>query len=122
MATVWTTMEKNAEGRFAETGYFTTEPEKWFRCFKVDDPEEFISHMHRFNSIPKTPLSREDYEKLCREFGVTVGTEEEVRYIGATTPGRKNSSLHTDPEQRDLLIAEKIHILRYKGILKSPTL
>ena len=123
MATVWTTMEKKADGRFAEAGYHTTEPEHWYRCFTVEDPEEFIIHLRRFNSIPRIPLSRDEYEKVCYEFGVTPATESDLDFYGTTysTIGTKNYHLHTNPENREAAMANAIHNLRYKSIAKSRT-
>ena len=84
MATVWTTMEKTAEGRFVESGYHTTEPDKWYRCFTVEDPQEFIAHMRRFNRIPKKPLNRTEYEKVCQEFGVSPAEDKDLKIYGTT--------------------------------------
>ncbi len=121
MATVWTTMEKNADGRFVETGFHTTEPEKWYRCFTVDDPEEFIAHMVRFQSLPKKALGREDYETICSNMGVKPATDKDLEFYGTTysTIGTSNYHLHTDPENRDAAIANALHGLRYRGIKKS---
>ena len=121
MASVWTTMEKTETGRYLESGFHTTEPEKWYRCFTVDDPDEFTSHMQRFHSIPRNPLSQDEYEKLCSEFGVTPASEKDLDFFSTTLSalGTSNYSFHTDPEKRDHIIANTIHGLRYKGIRKS---
>ncbi len=123
MPTVWTTMEKNAEGRFAETGFHTTEPEKWYRFFTVADPENFITHMKRFHSLPKKALNREDYESICEETGVKPATDEDLEFYGTTysTIGTSNYHLHTEPENREAAIANALHTLRYREIRKNKT-
>jgi len=121
MAQVWSTMEKTEAGRYVESGFHTTEPEKWYRCFTVDDPDEFTAHMLRFHSIPKAPLSRDEYEKICGEFGVTPASESDLEFFGTTfsSIGTNSYQFHTDPENRDLVVANTLHGLRYKEIKKS---
>ncbi|PLY00572.1 MAG: hypothetical protein C0622_08520 [Desulfuromonas sp.] len=118
MATVWTTMEKTPEGRFMESGYHLEEPANPYRRFTVDDPEEFIAHMRRFNSIPKTALPRDQYEKICDEFGVKPVSDSELDIFGTTftTLGTSNYHFHTEPENRELGISNTIHGLRYRAI------
>ena len=121
MATVWTTMEKTTEGRFVESGYHTTEPEKWYRCFTVEDPQEFIEHMRRFNSIPKKPLSRTEYEKVCQDFDVSPAEDQDLKIYGTTltTLGTSNYHYHTDPANRQSGIENTIHGLRYRELQKE---
>ncbi len=121
MATVWTTMEKNADGRFAETGFHMNEPEKWYRFFTVNDPEDFIAHMKRFHSLPKKALSRDAYEAVCQEVGVKPATDQDLEFYGTTysTIGTSNYHLHTEPENREAAIANALHTLRYREIRKT---
>ncbi len=118
MATVWTTMEKTPEGRYAESSYSTIKPEKPYRSFTVDDPEEFIAHMQRFNRIPKKALARDEYEKVCGEFGVNPAADKDLKIYGTTYTARKTNaySMHTVPENRQHGIAYTIHGLRFRGL------
>lgn len=121
MATVWTTMEKTGDGRYVESGFHRTEPEKWYRVFTVTDPEEFIAHMRRFQSIPRKALSREAYVELCREFGVAPASEDDLELYGTTLRSSSTTSYlnHTEPENREFAIADAIHKLRYRSIRKE---
>lgn len=121
MAIVWTTMEKTENGRFVETGFHTTEPEKWFRCINVDDPEDFIAHMQSFRNIPLTPLSRGEYETLCKEYGVSPLEDSELGFYGITSSsmGTNNYRLHTRSDTRAIATANKINELRYRAIMLS---
>ena len=121
MATVWTTMEKTENGRYVESGFHTTEPENWLRCINVDDPEDFIAHMLRFRSISSAPLSRDEYEEMCKEYGVAPLEEAALDFYGTTSSsmGTHNYRLHADPETRGLATANRIHELRYRAIMRS---
>ena len=124
MATVWTTMEKDGNGRFSEAGFHLQEPATWYRYFSVEDPEEFILHMRRFASIPKKPLSRERYEELCRHYAVTPNADTELDIYGTTlsTMGTSNYQLHVEPDKRELVIANTLHDLRYRKLRRENNL
>lgn len=121
MATVWTTMEKTENGRYAETGFHTSEPEQWFRCINVEDPEDFIAHMRSFRSIPTSPLTRDEYEGLCKQYGVSILEDSELNFYGVTSSsmGTNNYRLHTRPDTRGLATANRINELRYRAIARS---
>ena len=121
MATVWTSMEKTEKGRYVESGFHTTEPEKWLRCIIVDDPEDFITHMTRFRGIPSTPLPRDKYEEMCQEYGASPLEESALHFYGTSSSsmGTNNYRLHADPETRSLATANRIHELRYRAIMRS---
>lgn len=121
MALVWTTMEKNENGRYEESGFHTTEPDSWLRCINVDDPQEFITHMRRFRAIPSTPLSKDEYEAMCKEFGASPLEGSELDFYGTTSSsmGTNNYRLHADPETRHLATVNRIHELRYREVMRS---
>ena len=121
MATVWTTIEKSENGRFEETGFHTSEPEKWFRCINVDDPEEFISHMRSFRNLPLTPLSRCEYEELCKEFGFSPVDDSDLHVYGITSSslGTNNYRMHSRPDTRRIAFVNRINELRYRAIMKA---
>jgi len=121
MATVWTTIEKDENGRYVESGFHTTEPENWLRCINVDDPEEFITHMRRFRSIPSAPLSRDNYEEVCKEYGIDPLDESALDFYGTTSSsmGTNNYRLHSNADTRGLATANRIHELRYRAIMRS---
>ena len=121
MATIWTTMEKNENGRYEETGFHTREPEQWFRCINVDDPEDFIVHMRNFRKLPLTPLSREEYETLCEEYGVSALADSELGFYGITSSsmGTNNYRLHANSDTRSVAVSNKINELRYRAIMRS---
>ncbi|EAT16856.1 hypothetical protein [Desulfuromonas acetoxidans] len=121
MATIWTTMEKTEKGRFEETGFHTSEPEQWFRCINVEDPEDFIAHMRSFRNIPLNPLSREEYEGLCEQYDVSPLKDSELGFYGVTSSsmGTNNYRLHTSPDTRSIAVANKINELRYRAIMRS---
>lgn len=121
MTAVWTTIEKNENGRYVECGFHTTEPKNWLRCIMVNDPEEFIEHMNRFRSIPSTPLSREEYEETCKKYGTTPLEESELGFYGTTSSsmGTNNYRLHSNPSTRALATTNRINELRYRAIMRS---
>lgn len=121
MANVWTTMEKTESGRYVESGFHTSEPENWIRCIVVNDPEDFIAHMTNFRSIPTTPLSRDEYERMCKKHGAAPLEESDLDFYGTTSSsmGTNNYRLHAEPETRALATANRIHELRYRAIVKN---
>jgi len=114
-------MEKTEQGRYEETGFHTSEPEQWFRCINVDDPEDFITHMRSFRNIPLTPLSREEYEDLCEKYDVSPVEDSELGFYGITSSsmGTNNYRLHARPDTRAIAVANKINELRYRAIMRS---
>lgn len=118
MEKVWSVMGKTEDNRYQEIEFCATEPEEWYRCFSVEDPEEFIAHMYRYQSLSQKKFSREDYEKMCAEFDVEPEGDEALKQCGITF-GVFAKGNHSTPESRQLSIASKIHEARYKGIKQS---
>lgn len=118
MKKVWSVMGKTEDNRYREIEFCTTEPEKWFRCFSVEDPEEFIAHMYRYQELTQKILSREDYEKICVELNVEPESDKSLKQCGITF-GVFAKGNHNTPESRQQSIASKLHEARYKGIKQN---
>jgi hypothetical protein len=120
---VWVTMEpcKDRPGWCSPTGYHLTEPLKWYTCYQVPDPIEFIAHMRMIDDLPTGPIfCRMKYETLCRDNDITPLPDECLRNsYDQESWDFKMSHYHTDPRNRKKGLAIKLHRKRYLAI-KSP--
>ena len=105
MAKVYTTMEPITGTNFSsETGFHTSEPEKWVRCYEVEDADAFISHMREYHAIPTEISSREQYESVCSQYGVAAMDDQEITGSYAVTYGMFGGEYHTNPAMRQTCI------------------
>ena len=77
--------------------------------------------MRRFRSIPSAPLSRDNYEEVCKEYGIDPLDESALDFYGTTSSsmGTNNYRLHSNADTRGLATANRIHELRYRAIMRS---
>ena len=119
--TVWVTNEEIKEGKnkglYSPTGFHLTEPAEWYTAYRVADPEEFILHMKKYNSLPQGALDRSEYEALCVAHSVQPRNDESLADDYAMKYGDFGMPhYHTDPEGRQSGIESTIHQLRYRAI------
>lgn len=102
-------------------GHFSkTEPSKWHMRYSVDDPDAFIKHMKDYHSILSfASLSREQYEQLCKKFGIDAQPDETLENYGTKYGNFGMAHYHTDPKNRKNGLAGTLHQKRYYALKKE---
>jgi hypothetical protein len=114
MENVYVTMEPSTEKPgWCSPTFHRAKPSNWVDAYTVSDPDRFIEHMHRYHSIPNEHLTRERYEQMCRDFGVTPKDDTDLDTYGNAYGNFGMSHYHRDPANRKMGIASTIHQLRY---------
>ena len=103
-----------------DKGWTTKEPERWDYAYNIpDNPENFISHMEKYFSIPAGPYDRETYEKVCTEFEVEPIADGDFHPYGMEYGNFGMAHYHVNPENRHSGISNTIHQQRFFGIQKE---
>jgi hypothetical protein len=99
--------------------YHEVKPENWFERFDgVFDPDAFIKHARKLQTIPYAELTREQYETLCTEWGVLPVGDEELGDYGDIYGHWFMSHYLTEPANRQIGAERTLRQRRWWAVKK----
>jgi hypothetical protein len=116
---VWVKMEPSStRPGWYSPKFYKSEPDKWVTRYAVTDPDEFISHMESYLSIPES-LTRPEYETLCIQHGVTPISDHEFNEYAMQYGDFGMSHYHTEPDNRYHGVSMTLHQRRFFTIKRE---